>query len=166
MIDHARLLELLSYCPETGNFIRKISLSPKTKVGDIAGGLTKGYITLSVDGVIYSGHNLAWFYTYNVWPVCELDHKDRNRANNAILNLREATHSQNGSNAPIRKTNICGFKGVTKCGSKFKSAIMVERKRYHIGVFNTAKEAAHAYDLNAIERFGEFALTNKKLNLI
>lgn len=161
MIDHPRLLELVHYCPLTGVFTRKVSLSGNNKVGDVAGNLTKGYMELSVDACVYRAHVLAWFYVYGVWPKTELDHKDRDKTNNAISNLREATDSQNGGNSPMRKGNRSGFKGVTAHGSQYKAAIMVNRKRMHLGVFSTAEEAGASYDEAAIKHFGEFALTNR-----
>lgn len=165
MIDHARLLELLNYCFLTGLFTRKVALSPRNKIGDVAGNLTKGYIELSVDGKRYRAHNLAWFYVNKSWPKTELDHVDLNKANNAISNLREATHSQNGANNGLRKNSL-GMKGVTAYGEKFKSAIMVNRRRIHLGVFDTMQEAAEKYDEAAMHYFAEFALTNKQLGLI
>lgn len=166
MIDHARLLELLNYDPTTGVFTRKVALSSKTKVGDTAGNLNKGYVELSVDGHVYRAHALAWFYVHGKWPATELDHADLNRANNSINNLREATHSQNGGNSPMRRNNSVGFKGVTRYGKKFKAAVMVNRKRLHIGVFLTPQEAAAAHDTAALAHFGEYALTNKKLGYL
>ena len=166
MIDHPRLLELLDYCPTTGIFTRKVSLTPTVKVGDVAGNLNRGYIELSVDGHTYRAHQLAWFYVYGKWPATELDHRDLDKSNNSIANLREATDSENQGNSPMRKNNTTGFKGVVAHGKKFKSTIMVNRKRLHLGVFKTAEEAAIAYDKAAITHFGEFALTNKKLCLL
>lgn len=163
MIDHSRLLELLDYCPATGVFTRKVALSGRTKVGDVAGNLIKDYIELSVDGNTYRAHPLAWFYVHGKWPSQELDHRDRNKANNAIDNLREATHSQNGANMPMHRRNSNGFKGVTKHQKRFKASVMVCRKRLHLGVFYTAEQAARAYDEAAIKHFGEFALTNHQL---
>lgn len=163
MIDHSRLLELVDYNPLTGVFIRKVTTSPQAKAGDVAGNFTKGYVELSVDGDTYRAHPLAWFYVHGEWPSQELDHRDRNRANNAIDNLRKATHSQNGANMPMHRRNRSGFKGVTAYGKRFKAAVMVSRKRLHLGVFDTAEQAARAYDQAATKHFGEFALTNHQL---
>lgn len=166
MIEHSRLLELLRYCPSSGVFTRKVSLSPMVSVGDTAGSLVRGYVELYVDGERYLGHNLAWFYVYKVWPHKKLDHIDRVKSNNAISNLRLATTSQNGANCGPRRNNLLGFKGVTKHNEKFKEAIMVNRRRIHLGVFSSAKDAARSYDQNAIKYFGQFAVTNKQLGLL
>ena len=66
MIDHSRLLELLDYDTITGVFTRKITLSHKNKIGDVAGNLNRGYIELSVEGKVYRAHRLAWFYVHGV----------------------------------------------------------------------------------------------------
>lgn len=166
MISHSRLLELLDYDPTTGVFTRKVTLSNKNKIGDVAGNLNRGYIELSVDGRVYRAHRLAWFYVHGVWPNDGLDHKDLDKKNNAIGNLREATQSQNGVNNGVRKNNTLGVKGVSKHGDRFKASVMVKRKRLHIGIFDTAHEAARAYDNSAIQHFGEFALTNQQLGVI
>lgn len=166
MIDHPRLLELLDYCPLSGVFTRKISLTNKVKVGDVAGNNNKGYWELSVDGKTYMAHVLAWFYVYGVWPTKDIDHEDMNKSNNAIKNLREASESQNGANTLKRPANLTGFKGVTAYGKGFKAAIMVDRKRIHLGVFSQASDAAMAYDVAALKAFGNFARTNRQLGLL
>lgn len=163
MIEHSQLLKLVDYDPLTGVFTRKVTTSPQAIAGQVAGNLTRGYIELSVNGQVYRGHPLAWFYVHGEWPSGRLDHKDLNKANNAISNLRLATSSQNGGNCRARKTNTSGFKGVVTHGKRFKSAVMVDRKRIHLGVFNTPEEAAEAYDAAAVKYFGEFALTNRQL---
>lgn len=165
-LSHLRLQELLDYNPLTGVFTRKVSLSPATKVGDIAGNLNKGYVELFVDGRLYRAHNLAWYYVHGTWPIKRLDHHDLDKANNAIANLREATNSQNGGNNRIRLKNLTGFKGVTPYRERFKAAVMVNRKRIHLGVFTTPEQAAAAYDIAAVHHFGEFALTNHQLGRI
>ncbi len=165
-LSHSRLKELLHYDSHTGVFTRKVALSPRSLVGDVAGNLTKGYIELSVDSKVYRAHKLAWFYEYGNWATSELDHIDRNKANNAITNLREASRTQNSGNSPRRSTNQSGFKGVSLYGKGFKAAIMKDNKRIHLGVYTKATDAAIAYDEAALDYFGEFALTNKQLGYL
>jgi hypothetical protein len=92
----------------------------------------------------------------------EIDHKDRNPLNNRMSNLRYATSSQNKANKTCG-LNTSGFKGVCwdKARHKWVARISRHRKHYHIGRFDSIKEAALAYNEKAVELFGEFALLNK-----
>lgn len=49
-----------------------------------------------------------------------------------------------------------------KDNNKYQSGIVCNKKRIHLGCFNTPEEAAIAYNNKAIEIFGEYA----KLNVI
>ena len=166
-VSHHRLLELLSYDPSTGVFTRKVSLSNRTPVGSIAGTVTKGYSYLYVDGTRYAAHRLAWFYVHGVWPTNLLDHRNLYGTVNNIDNLRPATKSTNGANRGLNKNNSSGFKGVVEFRkNRFLAGIKVNKVYKRLGYFLDPKEAAVAYDLAAVEHFGEFALTNKSLGLL
>ena len=91
----------------------------------------------------------------------EIDHKDRTRLNNRRSNLRYATHAQNCVNS-FRCTNTSGFKGVSwsKSKSKWMPEITYQGRQYHLGRFDSKKDAARAYNKKAIEFFGEFAFLN------
>jgi len=60
------------------------------------------------------------------------------------------------------------YKGVHwyKKGNKWCASICFNKKRLHIGLYDTEEEGAFAYNKKAIELFGEYAHLNviKKLN--
>lgn len=154
-----RLREILNYDPKTGVFTRKIRTSNSVHIGDVTGYLnSKGYLQIHVNGKLYLAHRLAWFYVYGVWPKCLIDHKDTNRSNNRILNLREATNHQNLCNRSAQANNTSGEKGVSwdKQKRKYRAVIMVLRKQKFLGYFKTVKEAAVAYSDAAHKLQGEF----------
>ncbi len=99
----------------------------------------------------------------NAPPGMDVDHADRNPLNNQKSNLRICSRSQNKQNQRIYRNNTSGFKGVSlhKQTGKWQASIG-ERGRYvYLGLFLSAEEAAIAYNAEAKERHGEFALLNK-----
>lgn len=95
------------------------------------------------------------------------DHKDGNTLNNTKINLRKASTSENSRNRLLDRDNSTGYKGVSKLENKFMSRIGIKGiNTIYIGCFDTAIEAALAYDEMAIKLHGEFAKTNKMLGLL
>lgn len=88
------------------------------------------------------------------------DHKNGNKLDNRRSNLRPATRSQNQANS--KRINKSGFRGVKKNdrGTKWRAVIEQNGKKIFVGNFQTASDAAHAYNLKATELFGEFATLN------
>lgn len=153
----SRLRDLLHYDPETGVFTRRTQTAPVVKIGGVAGTkLVTGYIGLSVDGKLYLAHRLAWLYVHGNWPTKNIDHKDRDRSNNRIDNLRLCNQSQNTANSSRKAT---GIKGVSwfKSRQKWRARITVQYKEQHIGYFDSIEDAQAAYRAKAAELFGEFA---------
>lgn len=93
----------------------------------------------------------------------QIDHKDGNGLNNQKSNLRIATISQNQRNKSVQGNNKCGLKGVyfDKKLKKWRAVFSPNKKSVHIGCFNTAIEAAMAYNDAALKHYGEFARLNK-----
>ncbi len=87
----------------------------------------------------------------------QLDHRDGDGLNCRRLNLRPATHSQNGGNAKVYRTNSSGFRGVCRVKNRWMATIVVANKRRHLGYFSSPEEAGAAYDRAAIGLRGEFA---------
>lgn len=90
------------------------------------------------------------------------DHIDGNGLNNQRVNLREATESQNRSNMKSNSHNTTGYRGVVwdKTRSKWRAQIQVQGRMRNLGRYESADDAARAYNTAAIEGFGEFAVLN------
>jgi hypothetical protein len=88
----------------------------------------------------------------------EVDHHNNNKFDNRRENLRRSTRSQNGANKPKQSNGTSGFKGVTwnKANGNWNARI----KTKHIGCYDTADDAARAYDRAAVEHWGAFAQLN------
>ena len=128
---------------------------------------TRGYIhiRLSKNGKVknYQVHRLvgiAFLPNHDNKP--KVDHIDKDKTNNNIINLRFATVSQNGFNQGKCKNNTTGYKGVTfkKANQKYCARIKIEGKSKHLGYFETAQDASKAYEENAKNLHGEFYYKN------
>jgi len=153
------LKELLNYDPDTGIFTWKVFRGGGSpKVGEIAGSpVTDGYIKIKLAGKLRAAHHLAWLYMTGELPV-ELDHIDRNPANNRWENLRKATSHQNAHNKGKYKNNTTGYKGVFAAPSgAWHARIRVEGRLKFLGTFSTPELAHKAYCAAADKLHGEFA---------
>jgi hypothetical protein len=133
-------------------------VAQSVQVGDVAGSLNRqGYIRIAIDYKYYLAHRLAWLYVYGEWPSGRLDHRDLDRANNRIANLRPATDMQNCANAKRRVDNSTGFKGVSTRQGRYIAQINRDGRRICLGRFDTPEAAHEAYKAAALKHFGEFA---------
>ena len=151
-LTQARLRQLLTYNPETGEFIWNMFRGGTAKKGSIAGRIdTKGYVQITVDMVAIGAHRLAFLYMDGVLPESsiEIDHINGDRKNNAWLNLRHATKSQNQQNlARCRSTNkSAALLGVSfdRESGRWRARITVDGKLHSIGRFATPAAAHAAY---------------------
>lgn len=158
LLTHDRLLDVLSYDAISGVFRWKLAMMGRIKAGQVAGTFNgNGHRQIGLDGKIWMAHRLAWFYVHGVWPADEIDHRDLNKDNNAIVNLREATHIENCNNRRASpKTNKSGFKGVSKLRGKWHAQIKHKRRCYHLGYFDDPNEAHAAYVAASKKYHGEF----------
>ena len=145
------LKRLYNYNPTDGLFTRKISNNTRYPVGQIAG--TKnhhsGYVYIKINGKRYSAHRLAWLYVHGEFPNGEIDHKDRDKSNNRILNLRDFTRSENMLNTGLQSNNKTGIKGVSmRSNGKFVARVGLNNKRIQLGTFATKEEAGEAVELH------------------
>jgi HNH endonuclease len=130
------------------------------KAGSVAGGVDRShrYLHIRVDGVKYYAHRIAWALFYGEEPPAEIDHIDHNKANNAIWNLRAASHRQNMANSSIKKNNISGVPGVYRNhAGKWEAFIQLNGKSKTLGSFADFDAAVAARVRAAAQYWGEFS---------
>jgi hypothetical protein len=92
----------------------------------------------------------------------DVDHANHNTLDNRRENLRVCNRHENNSNARKRRGTSSRYKGVSWHGvsGKWAARIQSRNKMNNLGLFDTAKEAAQAYDEVAKQLHGEFAVLN------
>ena len=134
-----------------------------TRVGELAGKEVgclngDGYRVVNLDGRLFRVHRLIWLYAHGTFPKF-LDHRDGNRSNNKISNLRRVTKSQNNWNGKTPHTNTSGAKGVTQYGSagKWRACVTKHGKQYCRAGFETFEQAKAAAQSLRLTLHGEFS---------
>ena len=140
----------LDYNPCTGLFTYRLCGKkgfPK-HLGDTVGTISaNGYRRINILGHLHMAHRLAWLHVNGVWPTGFVDHKDGNRTNNSIANLRIVTKSENAQNIRgPRVTSSHGWLGATfRPRQGWVSAIGLNRRQHVLGYFDTPEEAHLMY---------------------
>ena len=140
MLDD-RIKETLRYDSETGFLFWKIGFGPVVP-GKRAGTLNQsGYILIQVSGKKLSAHRLAWFLYYGKWPEKTIDHKNRVRTDNRIVNLRDVSQFENQQNTE----NSSGVTGVYwhKQRQKWVAQIF-NGKKINLGRYKNFNDAVKA----------------------
>jgi len=121
----------------TGNKL-KFSLMGNRKNNQLYYGITFKKSSLRI-------HRLFFYWKYGYLPNL-VDHKDRNKLNNNIENLRELTKSENNKNADKRKNCTSKYKGVSwdKRRRKWEARLMLNGKNLFLGYFNNEDDAGQA----------------------
>ena len=116
IITQEQLKKLLDYDPETGFFKWKIANSYRIKIGDVAGYINgsdgSGYIIITVSNKPYGAHRLAWLYTHGKFPEDQIDHINKDKTDNRLVNLRAVSGKENARNKFIPTNNTSGHIGV------------------------------------------------------
>ena len=157
-ITQELLVDLFDYEPETGRLIWKNCARPHFN-GKEAGVVNdRGYRYVRIDKVMYLAHRLIWLRETGR-EDCNLDHINRNKADNRLCNLREATRMQNNANRVMPKKSGLprGVRRVTR-SKTYEASIKVNYRQIYLGSFKTPEEAGEAYCKAARQHFGEFAL--------
>lgn len=150
MLNQEQLKSMLHYNPDTGIFTWVVNRTGRIKAGDIAGSKNKsnGYINISIYGVLYKAHRLAYLYMTGEFPSVDVDHKYGIRDDNRWSEIRSASRSDNTQNLRTPpKHNTTGYIGTSfyKRYNKFCAHIRVNNKLISLGYFDTVEEAHSVY---------------------
>jgi hypothetical protein len=106
-----------------------------------------GYLRIGISKKYYQVHRLIWEMHYEKIPDDKIvDHIDRNKSNNFLENLRLASRTENQMNSE-KRDSTAPFKGISwhKARKKWNAKISYEKKRIHLGYYDSAEEAFEAY---------------------
>lgn len=160
-IDTSRLRSVLAYNAKTGVFTW-LKTRYNKRAGRMVGWLdTRGYLCLRVQRIRVRVHRLVWFYETGAWPAQEIDHRNGAKADNRIANLREASRFENMVNAPKRRDNTSGVRGVHwhRASKKWAACICAGGKHVHLGLFLEKGDAVFARAAAVKKYHKEFART-------
>ena len=131
------LSELVFY--SNGKLISTIDRG-KILCGDEVGSFNAaGYRQFSVYGKHYYTHRVVWeLHNGSIPEGMEIDHINRNKADNRIENLRVVNRLENSINQDHKGCWL-------HKGGKWTAQIKRYGKRTHLGVFDTEAEASAAY---------------------
>jgi len=123
-----------------------------------------GYAYTTIGGKRYALHRLL----IGADEGYDVDHISGDNSDNRKSNLRICHHAENQRNRKLTSTNQIGYKGVNipNGRKRFVAQVRLNDKTIYLGSYETAKEAAAAYDRAAVLYHGEFAKTNSMLGLM
>lgn len=155
--EHLRLMvEKFEYDPLTGILYRKSYTNVKGKTSQRKQVGTKhslGYLKITVQygpepecnrapyRLTTMVHRVVWYLYYGRWPG-ELDHINRNKADNRIANLREVDRSTNVRNC--NKYDDASHAYWNSFMEKWQVRLRIQRKQYRFGRFETREQATLA----------------------
>lgn len=157
LLPVALLRELLTYDPDTGVLIwrkrtlahcvdaRSMNAFNATFAGKPAfTAKVRGYSVGAIKGVPVKASRVAWAMHHGSWPENDVDHEDRDRANNRIKNLRDIPNAVNAKNRSLRSDNKSGVNGVHRERKRWRANVSVDGKIKTLGRFDTIEEATAA----------------------
>lgn len=159
MITRARLLEMLSYDPETGIFVWLRRPNQARRAGMVAGSVaSNGYMRIGIDGRYYGSHRLVFLYLYGSLPKRKVDHRNGIRSDNRASNLREADDFENARARRIPNTNTSGERGVVwnKKAGMWQAQIGHQNVKHFLGLFDSLGAASAARRKAEQRLYGDF----------
>jgi hypothetical protein len=104
-----------------------------------------------VDSRLLFAHRIIWAMQHGRWPK-EVDHINRDKSDNRLVNLRETTRSHNLANQSKLPKGV-----VVLRGKYFQAVIGIDGTRKYLGSFPSAEAARAAYVAAHKAHHGEFS---------
>lgn len=159
--DEPSMNELREFFEYRDGFLYWIkSTCHQAKLGERAGCYDQKYHVIVLKGEKWTTHRITWIYHYGPIPKgFEIDHKNQNKFDNNIENLRLATPYNNRGNTGLPSNNTSGHKGVYwhKKNKKWLVIMAHKKIKYFLGQFQTKEEAIAICVNKSIELLGEFS---------
>ena len=115
------------------------------------------YVRITLDGKTrqYKAHRLVFAWHNGVFPAEEIDHKNHDKLDNKIENLRAVSRAENNRNASLRFDSTTGVCGVYwyKRDKKWMAHIQIDKKKINLGYFEDFDDAVAARK-SAEKKFG------------
>lgn len=113
----------------------------------------------------YQMSRVVYALHYGVDPgPLDLDHKDGDRHNNRVSNLRAIEHHKNCYNRVTGRKSVSGVVGVSwsKSASMWYATININKRHTVIGYFKDKEEAIAARKLAEVQHYGEYSLSSSR----
>ena len=142
-LDIELLRDRYSYDSETGELKNK-------RTGKVITAKCRGYTVVKVNKRFYKAHRVAWAIHTGTDPgALEIDHINRDRADNRWVNLRLATTAQNHYNS--------GAWGITRDRNGWRAQLKHNGTIHRLGTHACPLMARLAYEDKRAELLEEFA---------
>lgn len=133
--------EIFEIDENTGDFYYKVPLG-KRKIGDKAGYVASGYHRITINGIKFLAHRLAYIMYYGIIPNV-IDHKNGNKLDNSKENLIDSDYLNNSKNMKKNSRSTTNVNGVNfnKATQKYVVRINDNYKTMCLGSYTTLGEA-------------------------
>jgi hypothetical protein len=104
-----------------------------------------GYLVIKIGNKKYRVHRVVYKLYHPEWNIEDIskenkiDHENKNKADNRIINLKNVTQQENCFN-----TNAKGYYWDKKT-KKWRARIMLNGKKTHLGYYEKEEDAKNAY---------------------
>jgi hypothetical protein len=137
-LTQQQVLNLFDYNPNTGILTKK---GTSTQVGFLD---SRHYRSLTINKRMYKAHRIIWLMVFGHFPEQCIDHINRIKTDNRLVNLKEASFIDNMKNRPLQRNNTSSKKGVFFTQGMWYARIYVEHKTINLGRFSTFELAKQA----------------------